>query len=166
MPALQGARDALIGEIKNKLGYSIYYYTWRAWKIEQKIEENGEVKALSSSEYSIKTITKEWLKKEGFFGKGNKKIVFEEGNIDQPVRSFKVKYRNRYYYARRKKLRYFVEDSLPNAIHLAKTCEYVFLINHQYNQEDKVDNCPSPLPYNIIKVKNWSEIYEHIKAMG
>lgn len=166
MPALERAKDVLIGEIKNKLGYSIYYYTWRAWKIEKQIEENGEVKEPPSSNCSIETVTKEWLKKQGLFDKGNRKIVFEEGNIDQPVRSFKVKYRNRYYYARQKKLRYFVEDSLPNALHLAKTCEYVFLINHPYNQENADENIPSPLPYNIIRVESWDEIYEHIKSLG
>lgn len=166
MPTLERSKDVLIGEIKNKLGYSVYYYTWRAWKIEKQIQDNGEVKEPPSLKYSIKKITKEWLKKQGFFDKGNRKIVFEEGNIDQPVRSFKVKYRNRYYYARQKKLRYFVEDSLPNAIRLARTCEYVFLINHRYNQENTEENYPSPLPYNIIRVESWNEIYEHIKSMG
>lgn len=72
-------------------------------------------------------------------------------------------FKNRFYYTNKKPYRYFIEDTPENAIKLASTCEYVFLIEHPYNSEI---NFKENLPINVIRVKNWSEIKNTIKKLG
>ncbi len=130
----------LIQEIKNKYGYKPYIFTLRDWNVCQNI--SGE-----KVSYNIKRETKKWLKKIGI---KYKKIRFEKGNVDRPVSLFHLKYWTRFHF--------FVEDNTVNAEKLSHICEYVFLLNHNYNQDDS-------LPYNVIRVSNWKEIYEWIKKL-
>ena len=62
----------------------------------------------------------------------------------------------------KKGYRYFVEDLPENAIKLASTCEYVFLIKQPYNTELQYPNLPS----NVLRVKDWNEILDKIKELG
>lgn len=144
-----GAKEYLIQEICNTLGYKLYIFTWRNWNVHKNLE--GE-----RVTFDIEKYTKSWLKKEGIIFK---KIKFESGNYDRPISLFSSKYRTRYYYAKKYRIKYFVEDSLKNAEKLSHICEYVFLIDHYYNQTET-------LPYNIIRVSNWKDISEWIKKIN
>lgn len=107
----------------------------------------------------IEKITKEWLKKNKI---KYDKIKFEKGNHDRPVTAFSTKYRTRYYYSAKYNIKYFVEDSLENALKLSRICEYVFLINHKYNES----NASFEMPYNIIRVNGWDDILDFIKKFS
>lgn len=114
---------------------------------------------------TIKKISKKWLKDNNI---KYDDILIETSGIDVESAKFNIfriplsNYKNRFYFTRRDSYRYFVEDDLKNAIKLSANCEYVFLINHDYN--------PYPMnmkvPTNIIRVNNWSEIKEHIRELG
>lgn len=143
-----GAKEYLIEDIKNTLGFNIYVFTWRNWNVNKNLK--GE-----SVHFNIKKHTKKWLKENDI---SYKKIKFEKGNYNKPISLFYSKYKTRYYYAQKYKIRYFVEDDLRNAEKLSHICEYVFLINHTYNEK-------SDLPYNVIRVEGWKEISEIIKKL-
>lgn len=143
MPLREDVESNLIHEIKNKRGYKIYLFTWRDWE-------------LDNSSKTVPQITKMWLKNKKI---EYDKLKFEKGNYDRPITVFSSKYRTRYYYSNKFNVRYFVEDSVENAIRLSQICEYVFLIEHQYNVS------VAQLPYNIIKVKDWGEVLEWIKKL-
>ena len=145
----KNAKHILIDEIKNKYGYKPYIFTWRDWTIKKDLS-GGDVY------FNLKKQTKEWLNYNEI---RYKKIVFEKGNIDRPVSAFQLKYRTRFYFSKKYKIRFFVEDNVYNAVHLAHICEYVFLINHEYNKDGQ-------LPYNVIRVSNWDEILSWIKKLN
>ena len=151
MPVKENAAYYLNHEICEKLGYQAYVFTWRPWKVICD-QENKRCK------YDIDDATKNWLSKNKIT---YKKLIFEKGNVDMPTKMFNYKYKNRYYLSRKYKISYFVEDDLNNAIKLSSVCQYVFLIDHLYNRND--NDC---VPYNIIRVNNWQEIYEWIKKLG
>lgn len=144
-----GAKEYLIEEIRNTLGYKPYILTWRNWDVKRNIKGD-------KVHFNIKKHTKKWLKQNGIVFK---KIKFEKGNYDNPISPFSIKYKTRYYYAKKYKIRYFVEDSLRNAEKLSRVCEYVFLIDHPYNQANN-------LPYNVIRVSTWQDILEWIKKFN
>lgn len=115
----------------------------------------------------LKQITEEWLKKYRF---EYDKFIFEKGNdySSDPRGQFK----NRFYIARGEKIRFFVDDDLDKAIKLSYICDVVFLFSHPYNEPNS--NLPrhineliiNDLPSNIIRVKNWTEIYQHIRRLS
>lgn len=146
MPVNDHVFENLIEEIRNKRGYKIYIFTWRDWEICRNIK--GE-----SVTSSINKQTRKWLKDNEIL---YNKLLFEKGNVDRPVSLFNVKYKTRYYYSKKYKIRYFVEDTAENAIKLSHICEYVFLINHQYNGNIE-------LPYNVVRVDGWDDILYWIK---
>lgn len=145
-----GAKQYLIEEIRNTIGYKPYIFTWRNWNVDKDLK--GE-----QVKFDIEKHTKKWLKDNGIVFE---KIIFESGNYDAPISLFSSKYKTRYYYAKKYKIRYFVEDNLRNAEKLSHICEYVFLVDHPYNQTENA------LPYNVIRVSNWQEISEWIKNMN
>ena len=51
-----------------------------------------------------------------------------------------------------------MEDNYYNAEKLSHICEYVFVVDHLYNQTKEI-------PYNIIRVSNWKEIHSWIKKV-
>ncbi len=145
----EGAVHYLVEEIRNKYGYKPYIFTWRDWSVEKNI--SGE-----KVSYNMKKETKRWLKR---FGIKYKKIRFEKGNIDRPVSGVRLKYWTRFYFAKKYKIQYFVEDNIYNAIKLSHICEYVFLLDHLYNRTDNI-------PYNVIPVASWKEILDWIKKLN
>ena len=151
MPIKEKSLHYLKHEICEKLGYEIYIFTWRPWKVIRNLKEKIR-------KYDISKQTKEWLLKNGI---QYKKIFFEKGNVDMPTRMFNHKYRTRYYFSKKYKIEYFVEDDLTNAVKLASICQYVFLIDHLYNKGDD-----DYVPYNVIRVNDWQEIYEWIRKFG
>lgn len=147
MPPVEDASIYITEEMKNKLGYKIHIFTWRAWTVPQN----------SKSKFSIKTHTKKWLISHNI---KYDKLNFEEGNIDMPISVFSTKYRTRYFYAAKRNIKYFIEDNFENAEKLSNICKYVFLVNHKYNENKDII-----LPYNIIRVDNISEVFEWIKKL-
>lgn len=142
------AKDELaeyLSKIQNILGLEAYVFTWRPWGIG---EEEGHDK------FDIEQITRDWLKKCGI---KYKDIFFEKGNYNAPINMRKAIFKNRFYYAHKYKLKYFVEDDLPKAIKMASICQYVFLMDHAYNKAE--------LPFNVIRVSGWAEIYDKLKAL-
>lgn len=106
----------------------------------------------------INRITKLWLKKYGF--KYNK-LIIEKANEDSSQRSGRVY--NRFQKSIKKHIRFFVEDDWEKAIKLAFICDTVFLIDHPYNSSPRIENL---LPSNIIRVKDWNEIYRKIRFLS
>lgn len=151
MPENNDCDVYLTQEIKNKLGYKVYIFTWRDWDVRYKV--SGE----EVEKYSIKKQTKKWLKDKGIL---YNKIYFEKGNIDRPVSAFDTKYKTRFFYSAIHNIKYFAEDNINNAEKLSHICKYVFLFNHEYNKNESIE-----LPYNVIRVSSWSEVLDRIKEL-
>ncbi len=151
MPESNNCDIYLTQEIKNKLGYKVYIFTWRDWDVRYKV--SGE----EVDKYSIKKQTRKWLKDKGIL---YDKIYFEKGNIDRPVSAFDTKYKTRFFYSAKHNIKYFVEDNIHNAEKLSHICKYVFLFNHEYNKNESIE-----LPYNVIRVSSWSEVLDRIKEL-
>lgn len=67
-------------------------------------------------------------------------------------------FKNRFYESSKKNIRFFVEDDLRKAIKLSYICDFIFLLDHPYNQERN-------LPNNVFRVKSWEEIYRKIREL-
>lgn len=118
-------------------------------------------------EEPLKLITKQWLEDKGI--KFYNKFIFEKGNdySSDP----RGKFNNRFYISRQKKIRFFVEDDYEKAIKLSYICDIVFLYSHPYNKPNlklpmDINKLRKNLPSNIIRVKDWDEIYQHIRRLS
>ncbi|MEA5006480.1 MAG: hypothetical protein VB022_08730 [Rikenellaceae bacterium] len=187
--AIQENVGKIIDELKNTFGYKICVFSYRAWPdttylpvdLHQQTLETWKSYYFSEFKISkflvglftsknnlrfktITSITKEWLEANGIH---YNKLLIEKGSIDVNSISFnfwgipKINFKNRFYYSRKKSYRYFVEDSYENAEKLSAYCEYVFLMDHPYNQIE-----PEMMPPNIIRVYSWSDIKEKIRKLG
>ena len=110
----------------------------------------------------IQEITDCWLRKYDLLHdsflleKGNENVADPQGHV-----------RNRFYFARVKKLRFFVEDDWEKAAKLAYICDVVFLLNHPYNQpEPSLGRKEADLPNNVVAVDSWDEIYKEIRRFS
>lgn len=148
MPSANNAAKIVEETLKNKFGYKVHIFTSRDWK----------PKDFNNKEYSIKKVTKKWLKDNSF--KWNK-LKFEKGNWDKPISINTALYRNRFYLSAKRKIEFFIEDEPEKARRLSHICRYVLLIDHPYNKEDK----NNPYPYNVIRVNNWNEIPRIIRSI-
>ncbi len=100
---------------------------------------------------AMTAITRRWLRRQGFVWDT---LIVERGNVY--VADVRSHGHNRFRFAERKEIRIFVEDDLAKARKLADICDIVYLISHPYNQA-------GALPNNIIRVKDWTEIKQHIR---
>ncbi len=109
---------------------------------------------------SMRYITTYWLRSRGIVfdsllvERGNENIVYARG-----------KYENRFNYARRRRIRFFVEDDWIKAIKLSYVCDVVFLVDHPYNQAAEGDQSKhadasiiGKLPANVVRVTSWLEL--------
>jgi 5'(3')-deoxyribonucleotidase len=117
-------------------------------------------------EKPLELITKQWLIKNGIL---YDKFIFERGNdySSDP----RVKFNNRFYISRKAKIRFFVEDDFEKAIKLSFICDIVFLFSQPYNTPNKIlseniNKLRENIPSNIIRVKNWDEIYQYIRRLA
>ncbi|MGE4421664.1 MAG: hypothetical protein AB7D39_05150 [Pseudodesulfovibrio sp.] len=163
MPKMEGVSDCL-NKLKNGMDIKIYIYTHRPWPMLKTINA-ADWNRLKEKWHSIKLswvdrifgcnrmdkMTKQWLDYQKI---PYKKLVIEKTNKHKYVSKYFEK--NRYTHAQKYNIRYFVEDTLENALKLAETCDVVFLIDHPYNQT-------STLPYNVIRVHSWGEIVDFIR---
>jgi len=181
MPDVEGAAETL-RKLRNIFQFKIYIFTYRPWPDTQsevfehiiifldecarsfkkvffvlffKISHPITKLLLLFKEKPLKQITKEWLKRHEF---KYDKLIFEKGNdySSDP----RGKFHNRFYMARKKKIRFFVEDDLEKAIKLSYICDIVFLFDQPYNQER------TGMPTNIIPVKSWDEIYKEMRIVS
>jgi len=116
---------------------------------------------------SIRYITKYWLRVNGIaynsllVEKGNENIVYSRG-----------RYENRFNYAKRKKIKFFVEDDWVKAIKLSYICDIVFLIAHPYNRGTDSDSLTHEnesiigrLPGNVLRVESWTHLKKAIAQL-
>jgi len=173
MPIIEDAAT-VIRKLQNIFRLKIYIFTYRPWPDTEDKDElikykkdflmscetislkDKILKCINISKTNpLKQITKEWLKKHRF---QYHRFIFEKGNdfSSDPRGEFN----NRFYMARMKKIRFFIEDDIEKAIKLSYICDIVFLFDQPYNQE-RVD-----IPTNIISVKSWNEIYKKIRKFS
>lgn len=198
MPAFEGAAEA-IRSIKRSLLLPIHIFTYRPWpdlsasggadRAQLRAVRNAwrnaademakranakecvrlwmNVQTYFNSRTSITYITKLWLRKSGILfdsllvEKGNENIVYARGRFE-----------NRFNYAKRKKIRFFVEDDWVKAIKLSYICDIVFLIDHPYNrtaEENPSKHADSSvigkLPPNILRVESWAQLKKIITQL-
>lgn len=119
---------------------------------------------------SIEELTKCWLRLNGFVWD---KLTVERGN--ENVADPQGHFRNRFYIARKRRIRFFVEDDLEKAVKLAYICDVVFLLDQPYNQNlsDKCKGCgydckldEKYVPDNVKRVKSWDDIYKCIRMLS
>lgn len=119
---------------------------------------------------AIEQLTKCWLRLNNFIWD---KLTIERGNED--VADPQGHFRNRFYLARKKRIKFFVEDDLEKAIKLAYICDVVFLLDQPYNQNlpDKCNGCEHDckldkkyVPDNVKPVKSWDEIYKYVRRVS
>jgi uncharacterized HAD superfamily protein len=118
----------------------------------------------------IKQFTKCWLRLHDI---EYDDLTIEQGNED--VADPQGHFHNRFYIARKKQIRFFVEDDLDKAIKLAYICDVVFLLDHPYNRnvQDKCQKCRMKckqerrnVPDNVKSVESWDEIYRCIRRVS
>jgi uncharacterized HAD superfamily protein len=187
MPELEGAADA-IKSIKTAFLLPVHIFTHRPWPDVRSTESDdktlrrswrsagramaaqADARALAklwvrlvtrlNHRASIRYITRYWLRSRGIafdsllVERGNENIVYARG-----------RYENRFNYARRKRIRFFVEDDWIKAVKLAYVCDVVFLMDHPYNQTAEDDRSKHAdasvigrLPANVVRVKSWLEL--------
>lgn len=195
MPISQNA-STVIAKLQNIFSLKIYIFSHRAWPEEEKAQETCKLVikfidkckhktlgckllrffassrrlqhlAIRYKNIAIHQLTKEWLKKHKI---KPFKLYLEKGNdySSDP----KLHLRNRFYIAAKKKIRYFVEDDLNNAIKLAYICDTVFLIKQPYNSPDarkvftskRIVN--NDLPTNIVIVDSWEDILRIMRQIS
>jgi uncharacterized HAD superfamily protein len=120
-----------LAKIRTNLNYKVHIFTKRDWK---------------SATFNVDELTKRWLECNDF---EHDDLTIEKDN---------TLIKDRYILSAEKKIEFFVEDNLDNAIRLSQTCRIVFLMKQLYNQ--KMD-----MPKNIIPVDNWEEIYDWIRKL-
>lgn len=193
MPALDGAAE-VIRSVRNSLLLPVHIFTHRPWPDIVGSATNTEFRRswrIAASEMlnranakacvrlwvyiitqlnyrlSIRYITRYWLHKHGIVfdsllvERGNENIVHSRG-----------RYENRFNYAKRKRIRFFVEDDWVKALKLSYVCDVVFLIDHPYNRSALQDQSRhaneliiGKLPANVVRVGSWSELKKIISQL-
>ena len=186
MPKIDNAID-ILNKIKNIFHLKVLIFTYRDWpqlkNEEDYIKNNWEkticsyynhlglnnlIKRIEILDFyifkkNIDKITRLWLFENGIkfphsFKKHNNdvKLIIEKGNeeIKEPSQMFK----NRFCISSKNNIKFFVEDDLRKAIKLSYICDFIFLLDHPYNQEKSIPN-------NVFRVKSWEEIYRKIREL-
>jgi len=174
-----------IRKLKNIFKFKIYIFTYRPWPdVQTKIELSKYKKSfLSLVEHlplrdrllryinisktdPLKQITKEWLKKHSFI---YDRLIFEKGN-DYSSDS-RINFYSRFYFSKKKRIRFFVEDDLEKAEKLSYICDVVFLFSQPYNKPNEqlppeINVRRKHLPANVIRVNSWNDIYKQIRQLS
>ena len=118
----------------------------------------------------IEQLTKCWLRLNNLIWD---KLTIERGN--EHVADPQGHFRNRFYIARKKLIRFFVEDDLEKAIKLAYICDVVFLLDHPYNRNsaERCVHCEldckfeeRDIPDNVKRMKSWDDIYKCVRMLS
>lgn len=105
----------------------------------------------------IEQITRMWLERYEF---EYNKLIIEKASED--ISDPHVHFVNRFYIARKRGIRFFIDDDLEKVIKLAHICDIVFLFDQPYNQNPE----GRELPDNIIRIKSWDAIYREIRRLS
>jgi uncharacterized HAD superfamily protein len=185
LPIKDPSLPAVLDKLRNLFGFEIWLFThrgwpqestfptrsgreyWRAWEtislwaylrhlrflrgVDAWLERRGIAGPLYGR--LMRSVTRDWLRRNKL---SYDKLVIERGNTNTTDPSIRT--RNRFLIARERELRIFVEDDLTKAKRLSNICEVVFLLDHPYNQAEH-------LPKNLIRVKSWRDIHDHIKQL-
>jgi uncharacterized HAD superfamily protein len=179
MPLLQDVSEVL-RKIKNQFNFKLYIFSHRPWPNITNLEENERRAYINNWKKSlelfykkskgkmyyffffnpfqnhhsyIRTITKLWLSENKI--KFNK-LIIEKGNED--IEDPQGHIRNRFYIARKRKIKFFIEDDHLKAKKLSYICDIVFLLKQPYNSPSGFH-----LPNNVIVVDSWKDLYNKIK---
>ena len=175
MPPVPGAAKVL-SKLHNEYGLDIVICTSRPWP-ETKDQLGAFSRILlkhiaswrdiidvdaSSQRRLMRRHTREWLDRNGF---PYQRLYLDKGS--DATYEPDVDRVNRFEIARKRELRYFVEDELKKAVKLSYICDVVFLISHPYNEPqaglESVENCRrSNLPDNLVRVTSWDDIYHYL----
>lgn len=116
---------------------------------------------------AMRFITRYWLRAHNI---GFNSLLVERGNEDMVYS--RGRWENRFNYAKRKKIRFFVEDDWIKAVKLSYICDVVFLIDHPYNVATGGDVKKhhsglfvSTLPGNVVRVRTWPELKRAISQL-
>lgn len=162
MPADEEAIKNL-EKIQKEFGFHIHLFSYRPWPIKgwPKIAKDKTAWRKNTWMWwwhgaAMSRITKCWLKENSF--SKHKKFQLEKAHVHVTSSRIDNLTRNRYVLSKSQDIEIFIEDTLENAIKLSMYCDIVFLIDHPYNQT-------SEIPYNIVRVNNWEEIYDYLKIV-
>jgi len=187
MPEVESVGE-VVKKIRNELGFDIWIFTHRPWpRPEWYRKERADEYRVAWEEAScwsqyamarsvrrlekwlgdrwipevlgsrpIRSLTKTWLREKEI---PYEKLIIERGNTDSRDPLFAT--RNRFVISARKEIRAFVEDDLNKARRLADVCEVVFLVDQPYNQLLGGEL----LPKNVIRVKEWMDIYVYLRRV-
>ena len=132
---------------------------WRRARLKLKMKTND-----------IEQITECWLRSYGFVWNS---LTIERGN--EHVADPQGHFRNRFYIARKKRFKFFVEDDLDKAVKLAYLCDVVFLMRHPYNGNtfERCSVCERDctqdrrdVPGNVMTVQSWDDIYKAVRRLS
>jgi hypothetical protein len=186
MPKIDNAID-ILNKIKNIFHLKVFIFTYRDWpqleNEEDNIKNNWEktiysyynrlglnnmIKRIDILDFyifkkNIDKITRLWLFENGIkfprsFKKSNNdvKLIIEKGN--EEIKGPRQIFKNRFYESSKNNIKFFVEEDLRKAIKLSYICDFIFLLDHPYNQERN-------LPNNVFRIKSWEEIYRKIREL-
>lgn len=187
MPPKDKAAD-MLKRIHNQLGYNIWVFTSRGWPVADRYPKGKEREYAAAwnqaswrsrvylarpvrrfeqwcAKYRIpevvgwrpiRAVTKKWLIAQDMT---HNKLIVERGNTD--TRDPRFNTRNRFIISAREQIRAFVEDDPDKAKRLCDVCEVVFLIDQPYNQFEATFVPPK----NLIRVKEWPEIRNHLRTL-
>ena len=186
MPKIDNSIETL-NKIKNLFYLKVFIFTYRDWpqlKNEEDYIKNNWQEAMRNYynrlglnnlikrilildfyifKRNIDKITKLWLFENGikfphYFKRFNNdiKLIIEKGN-EEVTESRRI-FKNRFYESIKNNIKFFVEDDLRKAIKLSYICDFIFLLDHPYNQEKS-------LPNNVFRLKSWEEIYRKIREL-
>jgi len=176
---------SVLSSLSNSYRYNVYIITSRPWPVKEElynkkvwasdlrflIDKSKNINWFKRQYYHLQShapwipkinlITKVWLKKNGI---KYKKLIVEKGSEHTTDRRWRTN--NRFHIAKKKSLRFFIEDDPYKAYKLSFICDYVFLINHPYNTTIRSHNGEKiQFPRNIIRVDSWKELKKTIKHM-
>lgn len=185
MGLIEEAPDT-IRKLSNHFSLKTYIFTYRPWPDTERKEDMiryrkeflrhcGRLFSLGATLLGwacqgrldpLRRITEKWLRQNNFsYGR----LIFERGNdfSSDP----RARFKNRFYLSRKKKIRFFVEDDAEKARKLSYICDVVLLLSQPYNEPN--ENLPPEtnelrenLPSNIIRVKDWMQIYREIRRLS
>ena len=184
MPVVPEAPEVL-RKLRNTFRMKIFIFTYRPWpdSPEKAILKKQKAEFWKACDHillfswicwvlsrfkinPLKIMTMEWLDK---YKIPYDRLIVEEGN-DYSSDPF-INFNNRFYISRKKKIRYFIEDDVEKAIKLSFICDIVFLISQPYNEpsEDLTEHLQllrKNLPSNVVRVKEWIDIYQNIRRFS
>lgn len=175
MPPVPGAAKVL-NKLHNEYGLDIVICTSRPWP-ETKDQLGAFSRILlkhiaswrdiidvdaSSQRRLMRRHTREWLDRNGFT---YQRLYLDKGS--DAAYEPDVAQVNRFEIARKREIRYFVEDELKKAVKLSYICDVVFLMSQPYNQPHESlglaeNHQRTNLPDNLVRVRDWDDIYQYL----